>query len=369
MWSILTALTLITLASPATSLDYGVETLGPCSGSILCVNDPATAVADSWAVQSKHPLVGKAFRTASLSTAEPLVATIFKTQLAPLSKLEGLLNAPTANEHLFPSGWPIYVLGEIHDNPQHHWARAVIAPKFQKLGSQKPLAWVFEQLNSSQQKAIDDYEAETADPSRMGEASEFKRRVGWAVSGWAQYNYDRLLQAPLDAKGAIYAGDVSRDEIKKAAKQGQESLPAAERARLKLDVPLGDKADAESKAEIEESHCGMLPREALPRMAFAQRYRDAHLADVLLKAAAEHGSAILIAGNGHVRADRGVPWYIRQRAPDKKVVSVMLMEVEEGKNDPEAYVPRDPEGKPAADYIIFTPRAARGDPCEGMRKK
>jgi uncharacterized iron-regulated protein len=91
------------------------------------------------------------------------------------------------------------------------------------------------------------------------------------------------------------------------------------------------------------------------------------MADMLLKASEKHGSAILIAGNGHVRNDRGVPWYIRQRAPDRKVVSVMLVEVEDGRNYAEAYVPRDPDGKPAADYIIFTPRAEREDPCVKMR--
>ena len=64
-----------------------------------------------------------------------------------------------------------------------------------------------------------------------------------------------------------------------------------------------------------------------------------------------------------------MPWYVRQRAPEKKVVSVMFVEVEDGTTDPEAYVPRDPDGKPAADFLVFTPRAERGDPCEKMRAK
>jgi uncharacterized iron-regulated protein len=121
-------------------------------------------------------------------------------------------------------------------------------------------------------------------------------------------------------------------------------------------------------AELKGSHCGLLPDSAIPGLVAAQRYRDAHLADVVLKATEQHGSAILIAGNGHVRSDRGVPWHIRQRAPDKKVISVMLIEVEDGKIDAEAYLPRDPDGKPAANYVVFTPRVQRADPCEAMRK-
>ena len=181
--------------------------------------------------------------------------------------------------------------------------------------------------------------------------------------------YDRLFQEVTNLKLPIYAGDVPRDAIMKVAKEGEAALPADERARLKLDLPLGTKLDDASLDEIEDAHCHTMPKEALGGMAYAQRYRDATLADNVLKAADKHGSAILIAGNGHVRTDRGVPWYIHQRAPDKKVVSVMLIEVEDGKNDPEAYVPRDPDGKPAADYIIFTPRAERGDPCEKMRAR
>ena len=77
----------------------------------------------------------------------------------------------------------------------------------------------------------------------------------------------------------------------------------------------------------------------------------------------------LIAGNGHVRSDRGVPWHIRRRQPEARVTSVLLLEVEEGKTDPAAYVPRDPEGRPAADTIIFTPRAKRDDPCVAYLQK
>jgi uncharacterized iron-regulated protein len=132
-----------------------------------------------------------------------------------------------------------------------------------------------------------------------------------------------------------------------------------------LPAPLADAL----RRELEEGHCGALPPQALGGMAAAQRYRDAHMADALLGAAQRHGSAILIAGNGHVRADRGVPWHLRQRAPGAQVTAVLLLEVEEGRTDPADYLPRDSDGRPAADFIIFTPRAERPDPCESLRKK
>jgi hypothetical protein len=48
---------------------------------------------------------------------------------------------------------------------------------------------------------------------------------------------------------------------------------------------------------------------------------------------------------------------------------VIFVEVDEAKTDASAYMPRGPDGEAAADYLVFTPRAERGDPCEKLRKK
>ena len=92
------------------------------------------------------------------------------------------------------------------------------------------------------------------------------------------------------------------------------------------------------------------------------------MAGALVNAADRHGAAFLLAGNGHVRTDRGVPWYLRRLAPSRKVLSVMLLEVEEGNNDGPVHVPRATEAAWATDYVLFTPRHGRPDPCEKMRQ-
>ncbi len=261
----------------------------------------------------------------------------------------------------------VLILGEIHDNATHHRLQAAAIEELALQSPENVTAIVFEQLRDDQQAGIDKFLA-TEQNGRPVTVADLKQRINWRKSGWPDL-YDPLFENMLAARRPFSAGDVSRAEIMKAARGGEEALPPADRKHLGLDVPLGDTFDAASIKEIAEAHCGALPKEAFGGMAYAQRYRDAHLADALLKAIQRNGSAILIAGAGHARTDRAVPWYIRERTPGMKVVSVMFVEVEDGNTDPEAYVPRDPEGRPAADFLIFTPRAERDDPCAKMRKK
>jgi uncharacterized iron-regulated protein len=264
----------------------------------------------------------------------------------------------------------VVVLGEIHDNPYHHRLRAALLNAFEELKlsgrvkSENGRSVIVEQLTVDQQPMIDQHAA--TDAARQ--VDDFLKAIDWSSSGWAKHEYRPLFDAALAAKMPIYAGDVPKSIIRQAAKQGETAIAPEERARLKLDVPLPANQQDAVLTELEASHCGMMPKTAFTGMAFAQRLRDATLADVALKAHAAHGSAIVMAGNGHVRGDRGIAWYIRQREPNIKVVTVALVEVEDGKTDPAAYVPRDPEGKPAVDYVVFTPKNVRPDPCAAFVK-
>lgn len=254
------------------------------------------------------------------------------------------------------------LFGEVHDNPLHHELRS-------RLGLSSYFSTVFEQVSADKAAALEAFAVDTKSGYTDASLEKFKTAVDWGNSGWQSYNYDPLLTAALKAQTPIFAGDADRDTIKKIAKEGAGVLSADEKVRLKLDSGLGDKADAASLDDLYESHCKAMPREALVNMAFAQRYRDAVLADSALNAIAKRGATVVLTGNSHVRKDRGVPWYIHARMPEKKTLSILLVEVEDGKTDPEAYVPKDPDGKPAADFIVFTPRAERKDQCAEFTKK
>jgi uncharacterized iron-regulated protein len=258
----------------------------------------------------------------------------------------------------------IVLLGEVHDNPAHHQIRAFLIALSAKVRKDWRPGIVFEQINSDQQPALKQFEE--ARKRGQATADDLFRLLAWEQTGWPSAEiYKPLFEAALAADLPIYAGEPPRGRVRAVARGAP--LAAEERERLGLDRPMSQALLDALAAELKDSHCGALPDAALGGLSLAQRYRDAHLADVVLAAAERHGSAILIAGNGHVRSDRGVPWYIRLRSPQTKVESWMVVETEEGKLDPTTYLPRHPDGKPATDMLIFTPRHDRPDPCAKMR--
>jgi uncharacterized iron-regulated protein len=301
----------------------------------------APQVVGTWKPACAHVLCGMVFdtRTASKDAGcasgdwQPVLAAL-KTTLA-----EGGLAA----------------LGEVHDNRAHHLLRASLIKDAK--------AVVFEQIRGGQQSALDASAAQATGTTEE-RAADLMRRVGWKASGWPVEDYMPIVAAAVAAKARVYAGDAPQDTMMALAKGTAEAVSAKERVRLKLDETMGAKLDDASLTEIGGAHCGMVPKTAFGGMAFAQRYRDAHLADAAVKAIETNGSAVLISGNTHVRTDRGVPWYVARRLPGKPIMSVMLVEVEDGMTDPKSYVPLDPDGKPAADFIVFTPRTDREDPCK-----
>jgi uncharacterized iron-regulated protein len=194
------------------------------------------------------------------------------------------------------------------------------------------------------------------------------RELDWKNSGWPEGEiFYPLFDAALWAHMPIYPGNGDRQRLRQLARGDHAGVTDAETARLKIAQAMPEALLAALASELEGSHCGAVPASAFGPMSLAQRYTDAHIAETLVAAARKHGGAFLLAGNGHVRTDRGVPWYVRRAAPQMQAVAVTLLEVEEGAADPGTHLPRGPEGNVASDYTLFTPRHNRPDPCAKMR--
>jgi uncharacterized iron-regulated protein len=260
----------------------------------------------------------------------------------------------------------------VHDNPEHHAVRGdILWPRLDRLVSTTNLrpAAVFEHIRTSQQTQLDSFYRNAARSRRLRRAPDLLKELGWKDSGWPDGEmFQPLFDAALWAKLPILPASTERRRTRSISPDGGGSTTGEEMALLALANAMPQPLREALVAELAASHCGMIPPNAFQPMSISQRFMDAHVAARLIDAAAKHGAAVLLAGNGHVRTDRGVPWYLRTRVPGRKAAAVMLLEVEDGKHDPAAYLPRDPDGRPAADYVLFTPRQDRPDPCEKMRQ-
>jgi uncharacterized iron-regulated protein len=233
------------------------------------------------------------------------------------------------------------LLGEAHDNPDHHRLQAQALSAVLAHGRRPILAW--EMLDPKQQSAADAFFASGRPISAFGDAVKWNK--GWPP--WSQYA--PIGRVAAEAHLRFVAANVTDDEARAIARG--ELTPALPSWDRELGRELID--------EIVEAHCGHVAREKAEPMALAQRARDAHMADTLLEAPA----GVLIAGAEHVRTDRGAPFYVRAKRPDARVLSIAFVEVMTEAQSPDAYAREFHAGMLPFDYLWFTPRMKREDPC------
>jgi uncharacterized iron-regulated protein len=258
------------------------------------------------------------------------------------------------------------LLGERHDNPEHHRIQARLVGAVMARGRRPAVA--FEMFRSDQQRAIDAHLA-----THPKDADGLGKAAAWS-SGWPAWkHYAPIAKAALDLGAPLFAANLARGESRRIARQGLGALGPARRAALGLDRPVPGEILDGLGHDIVEGHCRLIPLGRTGPMARAQLARDAQIATVLAKAAGTGGDgAILIAGAGHVRRDRGVPIHLARIGATGGPVSVVTLapiEVTAGMNDPAAYAATyGAKGLPF-DFVWFTVGRKRTDPCIELRKR
>ena len=119
-------------------------------------------------------------------------------------------------------------------------------------------------------------------------------------------------------------------------------------------------ADFRRKHEtaIAIGHCNLLPADALPARARAQMARDIVMARSI-RPYIERG-VVLLAGNGHVRRDIGVAFWL-PADERRSLVSIGLLERDDNAAGTESPV--------EFDYYAITERAERVDPCKDLAQR
>lgn len=272
------------------------------------------------------------------------------------------------------------LMGEQHDNPDHHRIQAWLIDEMAKRGRRPSV--VMEMIpNSYETKALR-YDL-NSDPK----LDAFAKRLDWEKRGW--YSWD--IYRPIGLSGAKHglefvAGNLDRTQTRALSKTGLAALSKEDKERYLAEKQLPEHLKSDLRADLKNSHCGMMPDTALPAMEIVQRVRDGVMAEALVRTGRRSGG-VLIAGNGHVRKDRGVPRLLKVMAPgfsevkiqqdgETRIVrtpksanlSIGLIEVQPGFEDPQKYGLTNGKGEALYDVVIFTPKFDITDQCAALRE-
>lgn len=295
--------------------------------SISMIN-PLHAHADATQWQSSlhhsHPLVGHIWDNSKS-------AFITQDEL-----LAGLIDAE------------LLLLGEKHDNPDHHRLRLTILERLMADG--QPVLLAMEMLTESQQGAIDSL----AEMNPLPPSEDWQALLSWD-DGWTWAFYEPALRAGLTANATIVAGNIGGETMMQVyraepAEQNQVTLNAAQLQRLTEEIDVG--------------HCGMLPAAQIPPMVRVQQARDEQMAQALMTPG-NFGQRILLAGNFHIRHDLSVPNYLA--ADSEPAISVAFLEVDPAATQVSDFL-TDAAGDLVYDFIWFTPAVRGDDYCADMTR-
>ena len=227
---------------------------------------------------------------------------------------------------------PVVLLGDVHDNAQQHALRAQALRALLEGGARPVL--LMEQFDRERQPDLDRARA------RPGVTAD---DVIAAASGWSWPLYRPYVALAIEYRLPLVAANVSRSDTRRVVAGGLASLDFDARVPADIEAPQAQ--------ALVESHCGLIEMGQARTMVAAQVARDQFMARAL-EANAAHG-AVLLAGNGHVRRDIGVPRWL-SAALRERSLSIGLLE--SGDADAAAF-----------DVALTTPAQTRPDPCEAMR--
>lgn len=233
---------------------------------------------------------------------------------------------------------PRVLVGEQHDNPDHHALQLWL---LRELATQRPQgSLLMEMLNPDQQARVDAAQAVT----RAGQPpTDAFTALAWQAN-WDWSVYGALVTYALRQPYPLLAANMDRTQIMQIYKQrpvltGQASTTQQVRATL-LD-------------DIRESHCGLLPEAQMPAMLAVQQQRDRRMAERLMAAPTP---ALLLAGAFHVRKDLGVPLHLKDLGAGQGNAVLILSEA--GK----AVTAEN------ADYVWYTAAQPEQDHCAQLRR-
>lgn len=247
----------------------------------------------------------------------------------------------------------VYV-GESHDQKFAHLAQ-LEALKILAFAKKNKVIVGFEMLNSGLQPVLEKYAAGKISEKEFLESADWKKEWGFDF-GLYKPLFDYIRKNKLKAA----ALNVPRAAIKKIARGGMGALSPEEKKAMPKKVEINH--DPLYIAYLRSTYGGhgdnpMAKVITWDNYLLSMAAWNEGMADSAVKAMKKHkGHAMLvIAGNGHVVYNAGIPFSIRNRVPGLKHLSVYTEDIEKA----EAF--RE-EPSPLADLVWFVKHEARSVP-------
>ena len=235
------------------------------------------------------------------------------------------------------AGAPRVIVGEQHDNPDHHQVQLWLLQALAQRRVQGSL--LLEMLTAQQQAAVDQLRAR-----RPGQwPADLPAALAWQP-GWDWSLYGPIVRYALAQPYPLLAANLDGPEVRRLYKEA----PTLSGGRSNT-----DSVRAPLLAQIALSHCGLLPESQMPAMLAVQQHRDRRMAERLMIAPTP---AMLFAGGYHARLDLGVPVHLEDL--DARPSAVVLMLAEKGESVAAA----------SADYAWYTAVRPVQDYCASMRQ-
>ncbi|MGH8385110.1 MAG: ChaN family lipoprotein [Pseudomonas sp.] len=233
---------------------------------------------------------------------------------------------------------PRVLVGEQHDNPDHHALQLWL---LRQLAAQRPQgSLLMEMLNPDQQAKVDAAQAATRagqPPADPYQALSWQANWDWGV-------YGALVTYALRQPYPLLSANLDRSQIMQIYKQ---------RPTLNGPASTTQQVQATLLEDIRESHCGMLPESQLPAMLGVQQQRDRRMAERLMAAPTP---AVLLAGAFHVRKDLGVPLHLKDLGAGEGNAVLILAEADKTVT------------AESADYVWYTAAQPAQDHCAQLRQ-
>jgi len=235
---------------------------------------------------------------------------------------------------------PGVLLGEVHDNAEGHALRLAAVDAWLASGARPALA--MEMFDRGDQPAIDRLRGGGLAAAAYIDAVLAARGPVAGRGGWHWPFYTPYVERALQHGLPLVAANVGRAQARALMRDGL--------AAHGFESRVPDDILAGHARQIEASHCGHVDGTMARRMALAQVARDQQMA----RAVEAHigRGVLLLAGNGHVRTDLGVPRWL---SPATRARCEAVGVLEAG------------DATTAYDRVVHVAGQQRADPCAGMR--